>query len=296
MDTFSLICFVKLAETSKFYEAAETVHISQSSFSKHIQSLERELGAKLVVRNRDGSELTEAGRMLLPYALEIAGEYENSLMLVDNYKKAIPRRLDVYTHSFLSNYGITGNLFRFQRENPDIDMEIHEMESTYAIQNLYLDPAVACITFSEVGSIHDNLEQWPLCYDELVFVTGRGGKYAGRERIHISELRDVELQVMKERQESFLYAFILQQCRKAGFLPKLGPHELWFSTLAELLHVRDYNAVIPRRIGESALAPSLKMLPIEGIEQLSVQLTCERENKSEIMERFFSFMKANPLP
>lgn len=61
--------FIKLAENESFTKAADELQISQQTLSARLVSLERNLGAKLVVRGTPLS-LTSAGQVFLLYARE----------------------------------------------------------------------------------------------------------------------------------------------------------------------------------------------------------------------------------
>ena len=64
--------FVTLAEIRKFSAAAQQLHISQSTLSRHIQTLETELGCTLFTRTTRDVELSACGALYLPYAKKIA--------------------------------------------------------------------------------------------------------------------------------------------------------------------------------------------------------------------------------
>ena len=55
-----------VAELGNFRRAAESVHISQPAFSRHIRSLEEWVGATLVDRGTHPVALTDAGKRFLP--------------------------------------------------------------------------------------------------------------------------------------------------------------------------------------------------------------------------------------
>ena len=65
VNTSQVECFVRVAETLNFQQAAETLHISQPSVSKQIAALEDELGARLFVRTTRTVSLTDAGELFL---------------------------------------------------------------------------------------------------------------------------------------------------------------------------------------------------------------------------------------
>jgi len=63
--------FRVLAETGNFLDAASDLDISQSTLSRHIQSLEAELGARLFTRSTRRVSLSEYGGVFLPYAKQL---------------------------------------------------------------------------------------------------------------------------------------------------------------------------------------------------------------------------------
>lgn len=70
MDLNWFLEFVVLAETLHYANAAEKLYTTQSTLSKHIQAMEKELGAQLFVRGYHKLELTPFGRVMLPYAYD----------------------------------------------------------------------------------------------------------------------------------------------------------------------------------------------------------------------------------
>lgn len=68
MDRALLQHFIKLYETGNITRAAEELFLSRQSLSGYIAKLEREVGAQLFTRSREGVKLTEAGYLLRDYA------------------------------------------------------------------------------------------------------------------------------------------------------------------------------------------------------------------------------------
>jgi DNA-binding transcriptional LysR family regulator len=63
--------FVAVAEEQHFTRAAQRIGIEQSPLSRSIQSLERDLGVRLLERSTRGSKLTSAGEVFLQHARTI---------------------------------------------------------------------------------------------------------------------------------------------------------------------------------------------------------------------------------
>ncbi|MCD7832799.1 MAG: LysR family transcriptional regulator [Lachnospiraceae bacterium] len=75
--------FVVLARVLHFQEAADLLFIGQSSLSKHIKSIETELGEDLFIRSKKKVALSDFGKAWLPYAEQIVNtqrEYTQTLL------------------------------------------------------------------------------------------------------------------------------------------------------------------------------------------------------------------------
>jgi DNA-binding transcriptional LysR family regulator len=68
--------FVAVAEDLHFTRAAERLFVSQPALSKQIRMLERQLGAPLFDRGRDGVRLTPVGEALLPHARRVLAAWD----------------------------------------------------------------------------------------------------------------------------------------------------------------------------------------------------------------------------
>jgi DNA-binding transcriptional LysR family regulator len=73
MELYQLRAFAAVAELGHLTRAAERLHVSQPALSGQIKALESQLDLKLFERTPGGMVLTNAGRRLLPLALETLG-------------------------------------------------------------------------------------------------------------------------------------------------------------------------------------------------------------------------------
>ncbi len=68
MTSEQLRAFLHVAQEGRFSTAARGLGLSQSGLSRQLQSLEAELGVRLLVRTPAGAVLTDAGERFLPHA------------------------------------------------------------------------------------------------------------------------------------------------------------------------------------------------------------------------------------
>jgi DNA-binding transcriptional LysR family regulator len=78
--------FVAVAEELHFTRAAERLFVSQPALSKQLRMLERQLGAPLFDRGREGVRLTPVGEALLPYARQVLAAWDQGQAAAERAK------------------------------------------------------------------------------------------------------------------------------------------------------------------------------------------------------------------
>src|ERR1700754_954447 len=78
MDTELARTFLTVVEAGNFITAADRLHVSQSTVSTRIHTLEGQLGCILFVRNKAGTTLTSAGRQFQRHASNLVRTVEQA--------------------------------------------------------------------------------------------------------------------------------------------------------------------------------------------------------------------------
>ncbi|WP_138518173.1 LysR substrate-binding domain-containing protein [Limnobacter alexandrii] len=116
-----LIAFEAIARYKNFSKAADELSVTQSAISHRIQQLEARLGITLFHRQQLQTELTEAGELFLPHVQQILSSLENAITALN--AKAI-KRVRLSLSPLVGSHLVSHYLTAFQRDNPDIDLEI----------------------------------------------------------------------------------------------------------------------------------------------------------------------------
>ncbi|MGM9536518.1 MAG: LysR family transcriptional regulator, partial [Intestinibacter sp.] len=87
--------FIAVVENDTYFDAAYQVNISQSSLSKQIMKLEKELDMDLFDRTSRSSTLTEAGEFFYREAKELVKHYEQTLERVNSFKATNENNLHI---------------------------------------------------------------------------------------------------------------------------------------------------------------------------------------------------------
>ncbi|WHY90952.1 LysR family transcriptional regulator [Neobacillus cucumis] len=130
MDIRQLRYFIAIVEERKISAAAERLHISQPPLSQHLKSMEEELGSKLVERSGKFFELTEAGKSLYKYALQMTQLMEEAKMEVKEVGKGINGRLSIGINTF-SVVELPEILHQFRKLYPKVTYKIQQNESSH---------------------------------------------------------------------------------------------------------------------------------------------------------------------
>ena len=78
MDTELARTFLAVAASGNFVSAASRLHVTQSTVSARIHTLETQLGARLFQRGRNGAELTASGKRFLRHAKNLVRTVEQA--------------------------------------------------------------------------------------------------------------------------------------------------------------------------------------------------------------------------
>lgn len=78
MDINLARTFLAIVDTRSFQRAAERLHVTQTSVSARVRTLEELLGRPLFVRNKAGAVLTTAGEQFLPHATTLVQVWERA--------------------------------------------------------------------------------------------------------------------------------------------------------------------------------------------------------------------------
>ena len=113
MDTGEIQTFLAIAELGSFTRAAQRLHRSQPAISRRLDILEHELGAPLFERLRGRARLTEAGRVLLPYAEAVLASLRDGQDAVRGLRAGIEGTISLALVGTLADTQIVHALRRF---------------------------------------------------------------------------------------------------------------------------------------------------------------------------------------
>ncbi|GAA3245620.1 LysR family transcriptional regulator [Nonomuraea helvata] len=118
--------FIAICEHGSFSAAANHLLVAQPSLSQQIRALERELGAELLERGRQGVGLTAAGRVFLPRAQAVIGAVEAARKSVADLVSGEEGELHVLTIRSVASGVLPVSMVRWHEQHPGTMLRLHD--------------------------------------------------------------------------------------------------------------------------------------------------------------------------
>lgn len=144
--------FVDLATTLNFTETSKRCHIAQPALSKHIKSLEQELGVSLLVRDTRHVELTAVGKRILPYAAACVDNANRVFALATTFRTGVGETISVGYLRVAAEKAIPEAHERFKLMHPATNVSYTPFsyyELIRSLENGEIDIAVGMRTFNK---------------------------------------------------------------------------------------------------------------------------------------------------
>ena len=129
MDTEWLRTFIVAAKTENFRETAEKRFIMQSTVTKHIRHLEKELQIMLFDRNSKQVKLNHVGAHFLQQAEKIVEAIDEAIKSTASYAKGYTSHLNIGVAPQIANSTLPFIIQQFQQLKPTIQLTIEVLKS-----------------------------------------------------------------------------------------------------------------------------------------------------------------------
>lgn len=214
--------FTVLVDTKNYWEASARLFIGQSTLTKHIKQMEKELGVPLFNRTSRKVELTEYGKLLIPYAhaiMDAKFELSEEISLV---REAANGSLLLGVLPSMVQYHITDLLIGFQKSNPGNVVKVQE-EDTIILKGYLREGKVELAFLRESNNwpVDDgDLIKIPYLNDKLVALLPLTHPLANEKYIRLEQLQKDKFVLLK--QQTLMYQICMNACQVVGFKPQVA--------------------------------------------------------------------------
>jgi DNA-binding transcriptional LysR family regulator len=243
--------FCVLVEIKNFLEAADELDIAQSTLSRHLQSLETELGAPLFIRTTRQVKISEFGKILLPYAKQILDIEQNIRTEFSKERRSTRNIITIGSVPIMTQYNITELLVRFKKENPLFSFEITESESA-ELKDKIRDGSINFAFVREMEESKNEFNSIPYTSDKLAVILPKIHPLSGAVSIHPSQLRKESFLLLPE--DTLMYKLCVETCKTAGFMPRITYTSYRASNIIDLVTKGMGIALLSKRAAAPLIA------------------------------------------
>lgn len=231
LDLMRLKIFIHTAERMSFSQAAKELHVSQPTVSHHIKTLERDVGRSLFNRSGPKLQLTEAGRLLLPWARKLVRESYDLQEMMASIHERIVGHLRIACSTTTGKYILPQFAARFHSLHPGVMVSILACTSENVVPHIMEDDAnLGVVSYDACGG---PLECQEFFNDHIILIAPPDHKWASRSEISPAELIE----------EPFIIRESTSGSRKV-MLAELGKHDISLDDMNIFLEVGNAEAIV----------------------------------------------------
>ncbi len=193
IDQYMLRYFLAVAEAGNFSRAAKSVSVTQPTLSAGIAKLERQVGARLFERDRQGVSLTAAGSRFLLHARRINAEYESALQDIQGASE--PRVLRVGMLHTIPTAIVESLLAQHHAAGTGEALEI--LDGTERDLAERLDRGRLDIALTVIRPHHARFRPEPLTSERYMMVLPRDHPLADAEHVEAEQLAEDRMVVRR---------------------------------------------------------------------------------------------------
>ncbi len=194
MDLRHLQYFVTLSDTLNFTRASRVLHVTQSTLSHQIMTLESRLGTDLFERAGRSIRLTPAGRIFKEHALRALKEMSSARTAIVELSGLLQGTLKVGVFQSFNSYLLPPILRRFHQLHPGIHVVVRQMPKRDMEERLVEGELDLGIAYEPAAM--DKTEAEILFDEPLLLIVGREHPLHNRRKIRIGELHDRPLMLL----------------------------------------------------------------------------------------------------
>ena len=218
MDPRRVLTFRAVAHQRSFSRAARELSLTQPSVSNQVAALEREIGARLLVRGTGGLRLTPEGEILLEHADAIAGRLELARTQLAAAAAGRHARLRIGALPTALAGFVPAAVARLRLEHPEARITFDEGTSQDLSGRVASGELDLAIVYEDTRAIHDDppgITRHHLLREQFMVALA-----PDHPRARDSEVRLADLSA-EDWTAALTDGLIVRACRTAGFEPNL---------------------------------------------------------------------------
>lgn len=211
MHLNQIASFLAVSKTLNFTGAARQLGVPQSTISRQISDLESQLDVRLFYRTKRDVQLTDEGRIFLPYAQEIADAARKGTYAVKQIHEGMAGRLSIAVVSASQQY-LSDALAAFHEKYPDIMVDLTHISSGESLMDDTDAPYDFWFIYRDMLLDSENFEYLKTHKETLALVKSAKATQPLSSEKYI---------LISEEADPILYMQAMNYCRTHRFTPQI---------------------------------------------------------------------------
>jgi len=276
--------FVHLAESCNYLDAAEDLYISQSSLSKHIKAMEKELGLSLFYRTTRSVVLSEYGHAFYPVAKRIVAEYNGCLNDMRTLRLNSEKNLSIGALGFISSFGLYEKVHAFQDLHPDMTYEMVEARDerlTEYVSNKRCD----FILTSNIAD-YERFEYRVFREEPICLAISENHPLAQHDVVHPEDLENIDILLHGQPID---FSSIRRYCERHDINARFDTEISFYSTILKFVSEGRRATLITAALAGSndGYNGSIKLIPFEPNFPFRIYFVYRKESELSSIAREF---------
>lgn len=188
MELHQVRYFLALAQSLNFTRAAEQCNVTQPALTKAIQKLEHELGGDLIYRERQLTQLTDLGKLVLPTLEATLAAADAVRLHAREFQDKSVAPLRVGLAPCISAALVAAPLADIARHMPGLQVELVEAQFDQLVEMLLDGQINAAIAGDDSDDLPSRIDVWRLFSERFNVLTAAAGPLAGINAIPVEQL------------------------------------------------------------------------------------------------------------
>ncbi|WP_231889771.1 LysR family transcriptional regulator [Oceanobacillus sp. Castelsardo] len=260
LELRQLVYFIEVAKHKNITKASEEMHISQPALSKSMIALEDELGTPLMIRTNKAIELTDAGEVLLKYAMKMTNVLDEMYQSISDLTNLSRGQINIGLPPFIGSLFFPKVLAKFHHTYPNIKLDITEYGGARVVKSVEegeIELGVAVQPLDE-----QVFHVYPIVKEEMKLVVHKDHPLALKKEVHIKDLRNEEFIFYHEEfalNEIIRNHFLI----KAGYEPKILFKSTQWDLMSEMVEANLGVTILPQSICNRLYAKDIKIISLK---------------------------------
>ncbi len=280
--------FIAVVENDTYFDAAYEVNISQSSLSKQIMKLEKELNMTLFDRTSRSATLTEAGEFFYGEAKQLIKHYKQTLEHIENFKSLHKNKLHIAVLPIQTQYNLNALFNDFKKQNPTIELKITEVEDDRLLEGIGKNEYDLIIA-REAMFNKSQFSTYPIANDELVVALSSEHRLSKRSKLTFDEIADEDFILMNPY--TSIYRLCISQLKLHNIDANIT-HTARTESIIGSVAINEGISLLPNSNFQVFNQSNITTIPLDPAIKLSVVLAKNKTTTCTIsIKKFIKFIE-----